>query len=145
MADLVEYMKNNKARRTKKLEDKKTANKARNKTNSLVKDAKNTFIKDELRDFQNNPKNFWEQIKSTYSSDKFNNLIQFSDNEGNLLNNSQTAHLINDYFTNIGPNLAKAAQEMADARHNIPYPQLINIGMDPNQPNFKIQYLPTKS
>ena len=56
MADLVEYMKDrdaflNKARLTKKLEDEKAANKARNKRNQLVKNAKNTFIKDELRDF----------------------------------------------------------------------------------------------
>ena len=49
VGDLVEYMKDrdvllNKDRRTKKLEDKKAANKARNKTNKLVKNAKNTFI-----------------------------------------------------------------------------------------------------
>ena len=90
VADRIEYMKDrhallNKARRTKKLEDKKAANKARTKTNKLVKNAKNTFNKDKLRDFRNNPKAFWEQIKSTYPSDKFNNPIQFSDKEGNLL------------------------------------------------------------
>ena len=118
VGDLVEYMKDRdsllkKARRTRKLEDKKAANRARNKTNKLVKNAKNTFIKDKLRGFQNNPKKCWQQIKSTYPSDKFNNPIQFTDKDGNSLNNKQTAHLVNEYFTNIGPNLAKTAQEMA--------------------------------
>ena len=147
VGDLVEYMKDRdsllkKARRTRKLEDKKAANKARNKTNKLIKNAKNTFIKDKLRDFQNNPKIFWEQIKSTYPSDKVNNPIQFTNKDGNSLNNKQTAHLVNEYFTNIGPNLAKAAQEMAKTRPN--FPQANGMDIDLHQPKFIIQY-PTRA
>ena len=117
-AELVEYMKDRdsllkKARRTKDPKDKKAANRARNKTNCMVKSAKNNFIKDKLNDYQNNPKKFWEQIKSTYPSDKNQNPIRFSDKEGHTLDNNKTAKLINEYFTNIGPELAKITQDLA--------------------------------
>ena len=92
---------------------KKVANRSKNKTNHLIKNAKNTFIKEKLRDYQNNPTKIWEQIKSTYPSDKNNKPIQFSDSNGNSLGNKQTALLINKYFTNIGPDLTKITREMA--------------------------------
>ena len=70
-------------------------------TNRLVKSAKNNFIKEKLNNYRNNPKKFWEQIKSTFPSDRSQNPIKLTDNEGNILNNVQTATLINAYFTNI--------------------------------------------
>ena len=55
-AELVEYIKDRdsllkRARRTKHPDDKKAANKARNRTNRLVKNAKNNFIKEKLNDY----------------------------------------------------------------------------------------------
>ena len=101
-----------KARRTNEPQDNQAARKARNQTNRLLKSAKNNFIKEKLNDYRNNPKKFWEQIKSTYPTDKNQNPIRLSDTEGNILNNNQTATLVNEYFTNIGPDLANTARNM---------------------------------
>ena len=76
-----------------------------------LKVQKITLLK-KLNDYRNNPKKFWEQIKSTYPTDKNQNPIRLSDTEGNILNNNQTATLVNEYFTNIGPDLANTARNM---------------------------------
>ena len=117
VVELAEYMKDrdsllNKARRTKLPEDKKTANRARNRTNRMIKNAKNNFIKEKLNNYMDNPKKFWEQIKSTYPSDNSKNPIRLYDEQGNTLSDLELATTINNYFTNIGPNLARSAQEM---------------------------------
>ena len=146
VAEIAEYMKARdsllkKASRTKDPKDKKAANKARNRTNRMVKNAKNSFIKDKLSDYQDNPKKFWEQIKSTYPSDKKQNPIRISDKDGNILENNQTAELVNDYFTNIGPNLARNTHEMA---LNID-PDALDIKINPQQPEcpvLNLQYPP---
>ena len=148
VADLVEYMKDRdsllkKASRTKDPKDKKAANKARNRTNRLVKSAKNNFIKDKLNEYINNPKKFWEQIKSTYPSDKNQNQIRFTDHEGNTLNNSDTAILINNYFTNIGPDLAKITKDMARNMdlENL-NPNTVIIQPNPNCPTLDLHHPP---
>ena len=128
VGELVEYMKDRDAllrvaRRTKLSADKKAANKARNKVNKLVKNAKNYFIKEKLDNYQNFPKKFWEQIKAVYPSDKNTNPIQLQDKDGNQLSNEQTASEINRYFTNIGPELAKTTQDtlknLIEIRHPV--------------------------
>ena len=142
-AELVELMKDRdsllkKASRTKDPRDKKSANRTRNRTNRMVKNAKNNFIKEKLNDYQTNPKKFWEQIKSTYPSDKKQNPVKFTDNDGNFLDNKNTAKLINDYFTNIGPDLAKITQELApNADPTIPYDEAID---DIDGPTLDLQY-----
>ena len=79
VGELVEYMDRDAllcvARQTKLSADKKAANKARNKVNKLVKNAKNNFRKEKLDNYQNNPKKFWEQKKAVYPSDKNTNPI----------------------------------------------------------------------
>ena len=90
---------------------------------------------------KNNPKRFWEQIKWTYPSDKNHNPIRFSDNNGNILNNSQTATLINKYFTNIGPDLAKVTQELARNIDTIALNAEINQH-NPNCPTLNLQHPP---
>ena len=110
------------ARHTKSLTDKKAANGARNKVNKLVKNAKNNFIKEKLNNYLNNPKEFWEQIKAVYPSDKNTNPIQLPDKDGNLLSNPQTASKINTYFTNIGLDLAKISQTTLENIDETIYP-----------------------
>ena len=144
VAELVEYMKDRdsllkKASRTKDTQDKKAANKARNKTNRLIKSAKNNFIQEKLNEHRDNPKKFWEQIKSTYPTDKNNNPIRFSDQEGHALDKHQTATLINDYFTNIGPDLAKVANALSAHIDNPGNLEELNL-QRPNCPELSLHY-----
>ena len=125
------------ARHTKSLTDKKAANRARNKVNKLVKNAKNNFIKEKLINYLNNPTKFWEQIKAVYQSDKNTNPIQLPDNDGNLLSNTQTASKINTYFTNIGLDLAKISQNTLGKLDETIYPPQAQIQV-PDCPVFEL-------
>ena len=144
--ELAEYMKDRdsllkRARRTKNKKDKILANKARNKTNRLVKNAKNCFVKEKLNNFRNNPKKFWEQIKSIYPTEKNNNPIKLSDPDGKLLDRSETAELINSYFTNIGPDLAKATKD-SNFNGDVLTDITQEIQPNPELPTLHLQYPP---
>ena len=144
VGELIEYMKDRDsllkiARRTKLAADKKEANRARNKVNKLVKNAKNNFVKEKLNDYLNNPKKFWEQIKAIFPSDKNPNPIQLPDNDGNLLSNSQIASKINTYFTTIGLDLAKITQNTLENIDETIYPPLAQI-IVPDCPMFELRH-----
>ena len=73
VGELVEYMKDRDAllrvaRRTKLLADKKASNKARNKVNKSVKNAKNNFIKEKLDNYQNKPKKDGNQLSNAQTA-----------------------------------------------------------------------------
>ena len=62
VGDLIEYMKDRdaalrKATRTKDPTDKNIARKARNKVNTIIRNAKNESIKGKLNNYSDNPKN----------------------------------------------------------------------------------------
>ena len=110
--DLVEYMKDRdvalkKAARTKDPDDRRIARRARNRVNLLIRNAKNDFIKEKLENYSDNPKKFWEQIKSVMPATNFSNQINLLDPNGNKLNKLESANMINIYFANIGSDLAK--------------------------------------
>ena len=100
-----------KATRTKDPKDKKAARLARNKVNTLIRVAKNNFIKGKLENFRDNPKKFWEQIKSVMPTSNFSNAIFLENNLGQKLNNKEAADKVNKYFTNIGSELALKIQQ----------------------------------
>ena len=87
VGDLVEYMKDRdaavrKATRTKDPIDKKIARKARNKVNTLTRSAKNSFIKEKLENYSDNPKRFWEQIKTVMPKANLSNPVVLENDLG---------------------------------------------------------------
>ena len=111
VGELIEYMKDRdvalkKAIHTKKNLDRKLAQKARNRVNVLIHIAKNSFVKEKLEQFVDNPKKFWGKIKSVMPNAKLSNPVKLVNDEGNKLNILETASVINSYFTNIGTMLA---------------------------------------
>ena len=111
VGELLELMKDRdralkKATRTKKKDDKVYARQIRNRTNILIRNAKNNFVKKKLNNYSDNPKKFWEQIKSVMPTTGLNSPTILLDDQGSKLNNLDAANLINDYFTNIGSVLA---------------------------------------
>ena len=133
--DLIEYMKDRdvalkKATRTKDPNDKRLARRARNRVNLLIRNAKNDFVKEKLENYSDNPKKFWQQIKSVMPELKFSNHINLLDMHGNKLNNLESANKINFYFANIGSDLAK---DIVNKNQNIMLP--------PNPPDYNINTL----
>ena len=129
VGDLIEYMKDRdvalkKAIRKKSPSDKKLARKARNRVNVLIRNAKNIFVKEKLEQYEDNPKKFWEQIKSVMPDTKLSNPVNLIDNEGNKLNNLDSASAINSYFTNIGSLLAS---ELKKLHPNNAEPNLVHL------------------
>ena len=115
VGDVVEFMKDRdralrKATRTKNSIDKAYARRVRNRTNVLIRNAKNSFIKEKLQNYSDNPKKLCEQIKSVIPTAGLNNPIILLDNLGSKLNNQAAANLVNSYFTNIGSVLANQIQ-----------------------------------
>ena len=98
--------------RTKKPLDRKLARKARNRVNILIRNAKNSFVKEKLEQFVDNPKKFWEQIKSVMPNAKLSNPVMLVNDKGNKLNNLETASVINSHFTNIGTMLASELKRL---------------------------------
>ena len=81
--------------------DKNAARLARNKVNTLIPVAKNNFVKRRLENFRDNPKKFWEQIKSVMPTSDFSNAIFLENNLGQKFYNKDAADRVNKYFTNI--------------------------------------------
>ena len=125
--DLIEYMKDRdtalkKASRTKDPVDKRNARQARNKVNSLIRRAKNGFIKEKLENYSDNPKKFWEQIKAVMPTTNLSNQIVLQDKNGHKLKNYESANLINKYFfPNIGFELANTIQNKNQNTNIPPY------------------------
>ena len=97
-----------KAKRSESQAVKDEAKQLKNKSNKLNDKARRGYIKDTLIENQNNHKKFWRIINSILpgqtNSKKDIHLIDKSTNEP--IPSDETAHFINEYFTNIGPNLA---------------------------------------
>ena len=141
--DLIEYMKDRdaalkKAIRTKNPVDKKLARKARNRVNVMIRNAKNIFVKEKLEQYEDNSKKFWEQIKSVMPNTKLSNPVNLMDDEGNKLNNLDSASAINSYFTNIGALLASELKKEHPANEEpnpVQLPVLVEI-LNLQQPTF---------
>ena len=92
VGDLIEYMKDRdaalrKATRTKDRTDKDIARKARNKVNTIIRNAKNDFIKGKLNNYSDNPKSFWEQIKAVMPTSNITNPVVLENDLGQNFNN----------------------------------------------------------
>ena len=99
-----------KAKRTNLSEDWKIARRRRNEVKTLVKHAKSNFIKDNLHEYKNDSKKFWNSLGDILPAKKSkkSNKITLKSNNGNLISQDKVAaNTMNNFFTSIGPNLAK--------------------------------------
>ena len=86
------------------------AKRLRNNCTKRLRDARADFIKDNLKNNIGNQKKFWQNIQNVIPSAKKRNSGTFKliDNDTGLdIEEHDTAQFRNDFFVNIGPNLAK--------------------------------------
>ena len=79
----------------------------RNQAKSLVKFAKIDFIKEQLEQNKEDSKKFWRNIKSIVPDCNNNNIIHLEDENKLPIPESDVANYINNFFTSIGPRLAR--------------------------------------
>ena len=97
-----------KARKSGKEEDWNFARISRNIVNLELSNAKKEFLLYEQKNFSNDPKKFWQSISRIIPNKKEKNKdIQLKDEKGKDIVYEKTANYTNEFFTNIGKNLAE--------------------------------------
>ena len=109
-AEIIEMMKDRdqalkRAKRSGELEHMKIACKLRNKTNNTIRSAKNDFILHKLETYNKDPKKMCETIQDILPKTKTSTII-LHDSYGFPVNDQQMSEEINDFFANVGANLA---------------------------------------
>ena len=97
-----------KAKKTRNPDDVLTAKRLRNRCKTIIRRAKSSFVQDYLDNNVISIKKFWEKINYLMPNTISNNSIQLIDIKSNTpVSADQTPNFINQFFTNIGPELAK--------------------------------------
>ena len=114
--DLIELIKDKdhllkKARKSKIDIDKINARQARNLVNSLIKRARSDYVKEQLDANRNDPKKFWEVIKSVFGDSNMKERLTLFDDLDNPIEEHDTSLFINNFFAQVGPNLAQHIKE----------------------------------
>ena len=96
------------AKRTKSVDDFRIAKNMRNNVGKLIFQAKRNHFEEEYIASKNDPKKFWSNIFTILpkNKDKDSN-INLKDEFGKNIENENTSSFINEYFVNVGPELAK--------------------------------------
>ena len=86
----------------------KQAKRIRNMCTNRLRKAKADYVKSNLHNNQNNPKKFWKNIQDIFpqKSKSNKNIILTDTDTDQTIDSDKVADYINDFFTNIGPNLA---------------------------------------
>ena len=102
-----------KAKRTRKEQDWATARIVRNQVGRDLENLRAEFLKREQQAHAGDPKKFWANISSVFPGKKGRtSKIWLKDSEsGREVDSEQTANYINNYFTSIGPNLARKFEQ----------------------------------
>ena len=97
------------AKKNDRTEDWELAKRFRNETNRAIRNAKSDYIKESIEKNANDAKQFWKKINSILPShNKGSSTINLIDTKLNKpVPREQTATYINNFFSTIGPNLAK--------------------------------------
>ena len=97
------------AKKNDRTEDWELAKRFRNETNRAIRNAKSDYIKESIEKNANDAKQFWKKINSILPShSKGSSTINLIDTKLNKpVPREQTATYINNFFSTIGPNLAK--------------------------------------
>lgn len=84
----------------------KKAVKERKKVKILLKQAKQNFIKERIDNCKNNVNKYWRNMSSLLNRKKTLPIMEILSSEGKITKGSEAASEINNYFCNVGPNLA---------------------------------------
>ena len=94
----------NLARVSKNHDDKQFAKTIRNRCNIAFRMAKRRYILDNLTEFADNPKKFWQHIREILPKKHSQSLLTlFDDQSGHPITHAQTADYINNFFAQVGP------------------------------------------
>ena len=98
-----------KAKKSGKLQDWQMAKQIRNIANNTVKRAKINFIQDSAKRYEKDTNKIWGNINKLLPKDDCRGLNNLIDKTHDVVVESKdTAEFLNDYFTGIGPQLARA-------------------------------------
>ena len=130
-AEIMEMMKDRDralkaAKMTQDLEDKKRARKLRNHLNTTIKLAKNQYMLEKLETYKKDPKKFWQTIQDILPKSNSSSIL-LHNKDGTPMNDSQTGECINDFFSNVGSNLASKIPECTPV---LTYPTRENVNVD---------------
>ena len=96
------------AKRSRREDDWVEARRMRNRVGRDIENLRANYLKDQQEANREDPKKFWKNISSIMPGKKGSqSRVWLKSNEGADVNLNDTAGYINDFFTNIGPNLAK--------------------------------------
>ena len=99
------------AKRSKNPEQWAEAKRLRNACTNRLRKAKADFIKEQLTTHSNDQKKFWKNIQEVLPTKSHSNrAISLIDDNDQLIETENVADYINQFFTDIGPNLAKDCQ-----------------------------------
>ena len=99
-----------KAKASGKMEDFLLAKQLKKEAGKIIQKAKQNYLENEFENSKGDPKKFWKNIYSILPKSKLENnkdIIHLKNNEGKNIDVEETSNFINDFFINIGPNLAK--------------------------------------
>ena len=123
-------------RRAKKRKDPQLwteAKRVRNQCIKRLREARAEYIKTNLNNNIGDQKKFWKQIQEVLPSKKKGGSSAFKlidKNNGNLVPEKDAATFINEFFVNIGPNLAKKCNAEWNFRGNVCENKIENIETD---------------
>ena len=103
-----------KAKKTKLNEDFIQAKRLKNEIGKIIKNAKKSFLEDEFVRAKGDNKKFWKNIYSIIPKTKMENnkdIIYLKNERNENIEIEKSASFINDFFINIGPNLAEKHNE----------------------------------
>ena len=125
-----------KARSTGLDEDKRMAKIIRNRCNVAFRMARRNYILDNLTEFADNPKKFWQYIREILPKSRSQSIFNLiNELNGQYIPYNQTANYINNYFTQVGQNLADAIVQNGSNQNNASLPVNLNRDIPVNVPN----------
>lgn len=81
--------------------------KKRKEVKVLLKRAKRKFISDKFDDCKNNVNKYWRNMSNLLNRKKTSSITEILNSQGKITKGKEAATDINNYFCNIGPNLAE--------------------------------------
>ena len=95
------------AKKSGDMDDINRAKRLRNETKDKIRRAKRDFIQEELNNDLDSSKRFWKKVNLILPNRDSGNMIRLIDQEGGKqIDEIDTPDFINNFFTDIGPNLA---------------------------------------
>ena len=110
--DLLEMMHDRdvalkRARKSRNPEEKRHARSMRYLVNHYIKQARSEYLKEQLENLKDKPKKFWNILNDIINPNNKSNTFKLTDDQGICMGDSEAAETINNYFANIGKNLAE--------------------------------------